>query len=410
MYEDFYQLKSKPFSLVPDPDYLFLSQKHKTALVYLEYGIIEQAGFMVITGEIGTGKTTLIKYLLSKLAEIDPGTRVAYIFNTNLTPQEFLKAVLQELGIPSPSEYKTDILGALNQFLIQQYASRHKVALIIDEAQNLSLATLEEIRMLSNLQTDKDHLLQIILVGQPALRDHLRHPQLNQFSQRVTVNYHLAPLDQSETTDYIHHRLKVSSGDAARDGTPLFTEEAISTIYRYSNGIPRIINILCDAALVYGFAEEKREIDPPLIEQVMADKRQGGIFDPEREIGAGELPMQEGERAEAGLEYRVAALERAFSELQQKVLSALHNFSRHIEHNGNNTGIIYRTLANKLENQLIQEQKKNEMLHARLQNYKAQLQGLIKKRMELEDELLHVKNQITPSSVSWLKKRLSSLF
>lgn len=401
MYEHFYNLKSKPFTLLPDPEYLFLSQKHKTALVYLEYGLMDQAGFIVITGEIGTGKTTLIKYFLNKL---DDTTKVAYIFNTNITPEQFLKSVTQELEMPSSDGDKTQVLDALNQFLIKEYASKNRVVLIVDEAQNLSLQTLEEIRMLSNLQTEKDHLLQIVLIGQPSLRDKLRHPQLRQFSQRVTVNYHLVPLDLEETKNYIHHRLKVSQ---AQD-TDLFTEKAINAIYQSSKGIPRLINILCDASLVYGFAEELKRIDEQIVEKVIADKRQGGIFDVEEDSKTVEF-SDLGPNGSGGLEYRVSALEKAFSDLQQKVLSAIYNFSQLIENKGSLAEGSSNPVVDKLGKMLAEERKKTEQLIAEGESYKGKIEYLIKRKAELEEEIVHLKSHI-PQRSSGIKGRLISFF
>jgi len=389
MYTNFYNLKSKPFTLLPDPEYLFLSHKHKTALVYLEYGLMDQAGFTVVTGEIGTGKTTLIKYFLNKL---DDSTKVAYIFNTNITPQQFVKAILQELEIRPSTEDKSEILDALNQFLIHEYALRHKVILIIDEAQNLSLSTLEEIRMLSNLQTEKDHLLQIVLVGQPSLKNKLRHPHLKQFSQRVTVNYHLIPLDLEETRDYIHHRLKVSQAQDIN----LFTEKAINTIYHSSKGIPRLINILCDASLVYGFAEELTRIDEQIVEQVIADKRQGGIFGVEEDLKTVELPDL-GNSSSDGLEYRVSILEQEVSDLQQKVLSALYNFSQFMGNRGDSQ-MVNNAVIDKLERMLTEERRAKEHLILECDRLKKQADHHIKINAELEKEIARLKQ--TPQAPS----------
>jgi len=391
MYEEFYGLRAKPFSLSPDPDYLFLSPKHKTALVYLEYGITEQAGFIVITGEIGTGKTTLVKYLLNKLSRQDPAIKIAYLFNTTLTPLEFLKALLQELEVPFSASSKTALLESLHQFLIQQYAGGHRVVVIIDEAQNLSLATLEEIRMLSNLQTEKEHLVQIVLIGQPNLRDNLRHPQLRQFSQRILVNYHLLPLDLSETEAYIHHRLRLSQLDPADDRyNRLFTRGAIESIYQYSKGIPRLINILCDTALVYGFAEEKEQIEADLVEQVVEDKRQGGILIQEERASSpveSELTGLPSNGQNEVLGHRVLLLEQRVNELQQKVLSTLHSFSQLLEERRQPAGNLYDSVLERLEQLLAKERERCEQLEGQLKKYKAQLQELLSQKMALEDQL-----------------------
>lgn len=348
----------------------------------------------MVTGEIGTGKTTLTKYFLNKL---DDTTRVAYIFNTNITAEQFLKSVTQELEIPSSDGDKTQVLDTLNQFLIEEYASRHKVVLIVDEAQNLSLQTLEEIRMLSNLQTDKDHLLQIVLIGQPSLRDKLRHPQLKQFSQRVTVNYHLVPLNLEETMSYIRHRLDVSQAE----DTSLFTENAINAIYQCSKGIPRLINILCDASLVYGFAEELKRIDEKIVEQVIADKRQGGIFDVEDDSKTVEF-SDLGPNGSDGLEYRISTLEQSLSELQQTVLSTIHNFSQFMANNTSsqtNNGFT----ADALTKMLMDERKTNKQLTHECNNFKRELEDLKKRKVALEEEINNLKKPITKKLSQWLR-------
>lgn len=305
MYENFYGLSERPFRILPDPDYLYLSTKHKLALVYLEYGLVNQAGFIVITGEIGTGKTTLIRTLLRKL---DPETRVASIFNTSVGPEDILEMILREFEIPFSGRSKTECLDRLHTYLIEQYKQGHRVVLIVDEAQNLSLETLEEIRLISNLQTEKEHLIQIVLVGQPDLRAKLVHPQLEQFAQRISVHYHLLPLDRPETGAYITYRLNV----AGFNGASLFTPAALDIVFEASKGIPRLINIVCDAALVYGFADELKTIDRETIEQVMADKKEGSLLFTPAGAGSGDEAAPEGE----GIGERLLYLERQVGELQ----------------------------------------------------------------------------------------------
>jgi general secretion pathway protein A len=394
MYTQFYNLKSKPFTLLPDPEYLFLSQKHKTALVYLEYGLMNQAGFIVITGEIGIGKTTLIKYFLNKMADAN---RVAYLFNTNITPEQFLTSIAQEFDIQTSAVDKAQLISAINQFLINEYASGHKVVLIVDEAQNLSFQTLEEIRMLSNLQTEKDYLLQIILIGQPYLRDKLRHPQLRQFSQRVTVNYHLVPLDLEETKNYIHHRLSVAQ---AQD-IDLFTDSAIHVIFQSSQGIPRIINILCDACLVYGFAEELKGIDEKIVEKVIADKRQGGIFDIREDVTTAETPDSDTISPD-GLEQRIFFLEQLFSDLQQKVLSTIYNFSQLIEARGINGNGSSGAVIEKLEKMLENERKKNAQLSSEERKHKEKAEYLMKRNEDFKKEIVRIKTEINRNTKSGL--------
>jgi general secretion pathway protein A len=272
MYEHFYELKEKPFNLLADPAFLYLSKKHELALSYLEYGLSEQAGFIVITGEVGSGKTTLIKYLLTKLEKTSAKT--AMIFNTNITPREFLEIVLREWDIAGAGKEKADLYDSLNNFLLQEYIRKNQVLLIIDEAQNLSSETLEEIRMLSNLNDEKQPLLHIILLGQPNLRDRLNQKTLEQLRQRIAVHYHLDPLDYEDTAHYIRHRLQ----KAGAQNPELFMADAIDSIYQHSRGIPRVINVLCDTALVYGFAEGAEKIGKPIIESVIEERVKGGLI------------------------------------------------------------------------------------------------------------------------------------
>src|SRR6188472_1247147 len=261
MYERFYQLRERPFALSPDPEYLYPSRVHQEALSYLRYGLESQAGFVVITGEIGSGKTTLLQTLLRSL---DSETTVGRIVNTMLEPRELLETILIDFGLDPAGKSKPLLLRDLSQYLVDQRLAGRLVLLVIDEAQNLGLPSLEELRMLSNLETEKSKLLQIVLVGQPNLRDKLATPELEQLRQRITVSYHLAPLDEDETTNYINYRLRRASV-----GAPLeFPPEATSLIHARSRGVPRIVNIICDAALVFGYAEERREIDRGLIVDV----------------------------------------------------------------------------------------------------------------------------------------------
>ena len=269
MYNEFYGFKEKPFHMVPNPNFLYLTSKHQNALTYLEYGLVEGAGFILLTGEIGTGKTTLIKHILN---ETTSDMEVAVIFNTNVTSDQLLILIANEFEL-TPMEDKASNIDQLYQFLINKFAANKRVLLIIDEAQNLSDDVLEEVRMLSNLQTDNQILLQIMLVGQPDLKTKLKQPHLSQFAQRIAVNYHLGPLDRDETGKYISYRLEKAGGKP-----DIFTHEAIDITYKASHGIPRIINLLCETALVYGFADEIKSIDTRIIEQVIHDKGEMGFF------------------------------------------------------------------------------------------------------------------------------------
>jgi general secretion pathway protein A len=275
VYERLYGFREKPFSILPDPSFLFLSRKHRMALDLLEYGMMNQAGFNVITGEIGTGKTTLVRHVLNQL---DRDVTVGLISNTHRSFGELLQWILFAFKLEHRGKQKVELFQQFLDFLIEQYAQNRRTLLIVDEAQNMSVDTLEELRMLSNVNADKDQVLQVVLVGQAGLRQTLRRPELEQFAQRIAVDYHLQPLDLPETRAYIYHRIRVAGGE----GNRIFDGPACAAIYEHSRGIPRLINLLCDTALVYGFAEQKRTIDVRTVHEVAADKRKGGIFPSQR--------------------------------------------------------------------------------------------------------------------------------
>ena len=273
MYERFYQLRERPFALSPDPEYLYPSRVHQEALDYLRYGLESQAGFIVITGEIGSGKTTLLQTLLRNL---DNQTTVGRIVNTMLDPRELLESIMIDFGLDPSGRSKPLLVRDLSQYLVDQRIAGRLVLLVIDEAQNLGLGALEELRMLSNLETEKSKLLQIVLVGQPNLRDKLAASELEQLRQRITVSYHLPPLDAEETFHYINHRLR-----HAAIGRPLeFPRAATDLIHARSGGVPRIINVICDAALVFGYAEERHEFDARVILEVLDELETTGVLPP----------------------------------------------------------------------------------------------------------------------------------
>jgi general secretion pathway protein A len=268
MYEQFYSLRERPFTLVPDPDFLYLSPQHKLARAYLEYGIHQRAGFVVLTGEVGTGKTTLIKSLLRSR---DRNQCLGVLYQTSMAAGDLLEVLLKEFEVRGHYNSRTARLAAFNQFLLTAYGRGEHVVLLVDEAQNLGAEALEELRLLSNLQTEKEPLLQVILVGQPGLRDRLRHPGLAQLAQRVAVHYHLSPLNLQETKEYINFRL------ARAGGSGIFTESALDKLYEYTRGVPRRLNAWCDLSLVAGFAEGRQEIDGEFIDTVFA--AQGGSLE-----------------------------------------------------------------------------------------------------------------------------------
>jgi len=272
MYEDFYGLKEKPFSIQPDPDFLFFGKRHSLAYAMLEYGIRNKAGFTVISGEIGSGKTTLIRHLLNNLG---PEVVIGLVNNTHQEIANLLEWIMLAFAQPYEGMSKVALYEAFQNFLVRQYGEGKRVVLIVDEAQNLSPAALESLRMLSNINADKDQLLQIVLVGQPQLKELLRRPDLQQFAQRVSVHFFISLLEPPEVERYITHRLEVAGRQE-----PIFTPRACERIAMASGGIPRSINILCDTALVYGYSAGLHTVGVDLVEEVLKDQAEFGVFDP----------------------------------------------------------------------------------------------------------------------------------
>lgn len=262
MYKDFYQFKENPFNITADPDFFYTSGRHEEALSHLIYGINNRKGILVITGEIGTGKTTLCRTLLSRL---ESNVKTALILNPSFSDLQLLQLILKDLGVQTKEKSKFALINALNEFLIEETSRRNNVTLIIDEAQNLGVKQLEQIRLLSNLETEKEKLLQIILVGQPELMEKLKLNSLRQLNQRVSVRYHMLPLNEDEIKSYIKHRLYIAKGSLNSNDGLLFTNEAIQLIYNASKGTPRMINILCDRALLAGFVSEAHIIDHNIV-------------------------------------------------------------------------------------------------------------------------------------------------
>ncbi len=264
MYESFYNLKQKPFELVPSPDFLFLSRSHKKALTYLKYGVTERVGFMLLTGEVGSGKTTLIRNMIRGL---DSDIILSKVFNTKVSSEQLISLINEDFGLEVSGKDKVTLLRELNDFLIEQYAKKSNPILVIDEAQNLTPELLEEVRMLSNLETDDAKLLQIILVGQPELKKVLARPELRQLRQRISISCHIQPITRAETEDYIFHRLEVAGN---RDAV-VFEEGTIDAVYNFSRGIPRLINIVCDFLMLSAFVEETRRISSDLVREVIGE-------------------------------------------------------------------------------------------------------------------------------------------
>jgi general secretion pathway protein A len=264
MYEKFYGFQERPFNVTADPNFFYLSRKHQEAFSHLIYGIQDRKGIMEITGEIGTGKTTLCRALLNHL---DRKTKTAFILNPYLSQLQLLQAIVADFGINTKARNKLTLINALNEFLLQESAVGNNVVLLIDEAQNLSLKQLEQVRLLSNLETEKCKLLQIVLVGQPELWEKLRTVNLRQLNQRIAVRYHILPLDQDEVAEYIKHRLHVAGAKSKIE----FSPDALEEVFCYTGGTPRLINILCDRALLAGFVLETNTISSDIIKKCIEE-------------------------------------------------------------------------------------------------------------------------------------------
>jgi general secretion pathway protein A len=265
MYKDFFGLRAYPFNVNPDPRYLFLTRHTEEALACLTYGIQSRKGFVLLTGEVGTGKTTLINKLMEWLRAQQVAT--AFVFNSRLTTTQFLDYMMADFGITCDSKGKSQILLRLYNWLLDRYRAGETAVLIVDEAQNLTDKVLEEIRMLTNLETFTEKLLQIVLVGQPELEQKLKQPQLRQLRQRLTLRARTHPLSLEETKSYVQQRLRI----AGCNGQQVFDPEALNAVHRYSNGIPRVINLLCEHCMVSAFVDQQKTIGPAVVETVARD-------------------------------------------------------------------------------------------------------------------------------------------
>ena len=270
MYADYYGFREKPFTLQPDPRFLFLGRHHRRALTLLEYGLVNESSFLLVTGEVGCGKTTLIRYLLSRL---DDSVKVGLLSHTSRGSQRLLPWVCYSLGLEAHSNEDAALYEVLVAFLVEQYRAGHQVMLIVDEAQNLGLRGLEELRLLSNISVDEHLLLQLVMVGQPELARLLQRRELRQVAQRIGGEYHIGPMTQQETMHYVWHRLRVAGGPVS-----LFSRTALRMVHASSGGVPRLVNQLCDVALLYGYTEQASRIDEDLMETVIRDRCEGGVF------------------------------------------------------------------------------------------------------------------------------------
>lgn len=267
IYLNHFGLHERPFSLVPDPDFIYWSPVHQRAYAMFEYGIVTRSPITLITGEVGAGKTTLLQHLLKSLGD---DVEVGLISNAHGARDEMLRWILKSLDqpIPAGADY-IEMFGQFEKFLIAKYSEGRRVILIFDEAQNLGRDALEELRMFTNINANKDELLQLILVGQPELRENVRHPKLTQFAQRVAANFHLPALDQDAVAHYIHHRLKVAGAQHT-----IFTDAAYHKIHAITRGVPRLINQLCDLSLLYAYTDEQDKVTEATVAQVLSD----GVF------------------------------------------------------------------------------------------------------------------------------------
>jgi type II secretory pathway predicted ATPase ExeA len=278
MYEQYYSLREKPFALSPDPAYLYLAKRHRHALTLLEYALTQSAGFALITGEVGCGKTTVVQHFLGRTKG---RLNVGLINNAHPGFGALLPWVMESFGLDAGQTTPSELYRRFASYVRQKYADGERTVLVIDEAQNLGIGGLEELRVLSNLNVGKELLLQTILIGQPELRAALQLQALRQLAQRIAIDHHLEALRLEETLGYVRHRLTVAGGRP-----DLFTPEAIRLVHECTGGVPRLVNLVCDTALVYGFAEQRANITPDLIEQVVADRASGGLL-PLRVAGAG---------------------------------------------------------------------------------------------------------------------------
>lgn len=337
MYENHFSFKYKPFELVPNPDFLFLSNSHRKAMTYLDYGIKEKIGFMLLTGEIGCGKTTIIRNMIKGL---NGAIKLSRVNNTKVSSEQLISMINEDFGIDIKGRGKTELLSDLNEFLIAQYAKGFQSVLLIDEAQNLNPELLEEVRLLSNLETDRAKLLQIVLVGQPELKKNLMLPELKQLRQRITINYHITPLAIEETGKYIKHRLTIAGNPNAINPD----EGMIDDIYQFSRGVPRLINILCDFALLAAYVENEKEVGNSAVKEVIDDLKSYNYWNENEDMNftADKVAVSESHRA-------VEEIEQRLSKLEEATLRMISDTARGIKSLSEKVGQLKGCVPNKLD-------------------------------------------------------------
>jgi len=370
MYTSFFGFTSKPFQLTPDPEFLFLSRVHKRALTYLNYGIIDNTGFILLTGEIGAGKTTIIRTLIKHFSQ---DIKVAKINNTKVSSEQLIAMINEDFGLHTEGRDKTRMLSDLADFLIRKYAEGGRSMLVIDEAQNLTPALLEEIRLLSNLETDTSKLLQIILIGQPELNVTLSRPDLDQLRQRIAINAYIGNLSRAETEDYIKHRLKV----AGNENAITFEDGVMDEIYDFSKGIPRLINILCEFTLLAAYSDERKKVNLELIKEITND-----LINERPETRAAAVKVQESlkhdinEKVKAALmrcNLRLGKVEKAIVEMQKGIASS----------NGDGIALSVREAEmNKKEDEILKREsalmEKEELLRKREESIRLMFEQTMK--------------------------------
>lgn len=384
MYTEYFGLSAKPFELLPNPKFLYLSKGHRKALSYLQYGVQEHAGFTLLTGEVGSGKTTLVRDIINKISS---DTTLAMVFNTRVDPHQMIAMINEDFGLEVAGKDKIQLLRELNDFLLDECHNGRQPIIIIDEAQNLSADALEEIRMLSNLEADSFKLVQIILVGQPELKQIIARPSLRQLRQRISISCHLNPLNREETEEYIFHRLStVGNRDCVS-----FKDGAIDLIYRFSTGIPRLINLICDFILLSAFVEETREIDVDLVEDAVNEL---SFENPELPVST---PVNS-ERSSTSREHFPATIEDRLAQIEENYakLNASRSEKEAIMERLSSQGSILEYLINQQQNQFNQFEEQLRKISAQIDRLRQMILADGKKSGHQEPLMLEARSKTSP--------------